>query len=56
MIWMEIGLLWILLSIGVPVLLGLRYCQVKKYRERVQTAREHFHRFHIAHSLPPLAH
>ena len=46
MIWMEIGLLWILLSIGVPVLLGLRHCQVKKYRERVQTAREHFHRLY----------
>jgi hypothetical protein len=52
MIWMEIGLLWVLLSVGLPVLFGLRYSQVKKYRQQVQTARARFHRFHIEHSLP----
>ena len=55
MTWMEIGLLWIVLSVGVPVLLGLRFTRLKEYRERLAQARARFHRFHIGHSLPPIA-
>ncbi|HLZ68102.1 MAG TPA: hypothetical protein VKQ29_17900 [Aliidongia sp.] len=56
MTWLEIGLLWIVLSIGLPILLGLRHTQLKEYRQRLRAARARFHRFHIAHSLPPLTH
>lgn len=54
MMWLEIGLLWIVLSVTVPVLLGLRYTQLKKYRQRLARARTHFHRFHVDHHLPRL--
>jgi len=51
MVWMEIGLLWIVLSVVVPVLLGRRYTQLKEYRQRLVRARTHFHRFHVGHGL-----
>ncbi|MDB5362805.1 MAG: hypothetical protein JWO51_4102 [Rhodospirillales bacterium] len=54
MTWLEIGLLWIVLSVAVPVLLGLRYTQLKEYRQRLARARIHFHRFHVGHRLPRL--
>lgn len=49
MTWMQIVLLWIALSVALPVLFGLRYTQLKEYRERLQKARTRFHRFHVAH-------
>ena len=54
MAWIEIGLFWIVFSVGVPVLLGLRFTRLKEYRQRLAQARTRFHRFHIGHNLPPL--
>jgi len=34
MTWIEIGLLWIVLSVAVPVLWGLRHTQLKQSRHR----------------------
>ena len=51
MTWVEIGLLWVILSIALPVLFGLRYGRLKEYRQRLRAARERFHRFHVGHDL-----
>jgi len=56
MAWIEIGLFWIVFSVGVPVLLGLRFTRLKERRERLSQTRTRFHRFHGIHSAPPLAH
>jgi len=55
MTWLEIGLFWIVFSVGIPILLGLRFTRLKEYRERLVKARTRFHRFHVAHSVPPMA-
>jgi len=47
MTWTEIALFWIVLSIALPVLFGMRYSQLKEYRERLANARVRFHRFRI---------
>jgi len=58
MTWMEIILLWVVLSVALPVLFGLRYGQLKDYRDRLGRARTRFHRFHVIHSrrLTPVVH
>ncbi|HEV2672948.1 MAG TPA: hypothetical protein VGV37_00305 [Aliidongia sp.] len=56
MTWLEIGLGWIVLSIGLPVLYGWRHAQMKDYRQKLATARSRFHRFHFGHPLPPTGH
>lgn len=56
MTWIEIVLLWIVFSVGVPVLFGLRYTQLKEYRQRLISARARFHRFHIGHGLTRVVH
>jgi hypothetical protein len=48
MTWIEIVLLWIVLSVALPVLFGLRYTQLKEYRERLRNSRTRFHRFHAS--------
>jgi len=45
--WTEIALFWIVLSIALPVLFGMRYTQLKEYRERLANARAQFHRFRV---------
>lgn len=47
MIWMVIVLSWIVLSIALPVLFGIRYTQFKEYRARLAIAQARFHRFHV---------
>jgi hypothetical protein len=45
MTWLEIILFWVVLSIAVPVILGMRYTQLKEYRARLSIAQTRFHRF-----------
>jgi hypothetical protein len=47
MTWIEIVLFWIVLSIALPVLFGMRYTQLKEYRARLAIAQNRFHRFHV---------
>jgi hypothetical protein len=45
--WLEIILFWIVLSIAVPVIFGMRYTQLKEYRARLAIAETRFHRFPV---------
>lgn len=56
MTWLDIGLLWIVLSVGLPILFGLRYTRLKEYRQRLDRTRTRLHRFQIGHRLRPIVH
>ena len=51
----EIGLIWLALSIVLPVFFGLRYAKFKDYRHRLEVARAQFHRFRFDHRSKRIA-
>jgi hypothetical protein len=49
MTWAGIGILWVALSVTLPVLFGLRYTRLRAYQHRMSVARINFHRFNVRH-------
>jgi hypothetical protein len=49
MTWAEVVVLWVTLSVTLPVLLGLRYTRLRETQSRLNFARAHYHRFHVRH-------